>query len=593
MEHAGFSFVSPQYISDREEGDWPLEQTESWLIAHMLGHQWFGGIVNYRSVSQAWLNEGFATYLDTLWSSHHEMPDRLQYEMHYKCRNVAASDSSESGKPMVNRDLADPDDIYEMDGSKIYNKGAWVIHMLRLQLGDERFWLGVRNYLHDHQWQGVETTDLRQALEKVSGRDLEQFFQQWVYGHGVPRLEVSYAWDAVRKLARVTVSQTQNTEAPTPAFAVPLEFCFRVNGNDTNITAELRDARQEFAYPFPTEPKLFCVDPRGALLKTLKVTMPRAFWSEQVRHGPTALTRLLAVEFLGKEPSPETVSTLGQVLTNQFEFWGVRQAAARELGSMQTDEALQALLRAEQSGLGHSKVLATTVQSIGGYIVSRHAHEVALKYANPTQPLGVETSAIQALGHLRATPELTERARGIVLAATAKTSRRSVRHTTFSALHSLDDVSGYETIFALAQPNTDDFRTEAIGLLGQLGRNDELRDRTRAALTEWLYDPDSSAQSAAISALGRLGDPHSISDLERIRTSARDESQRNGAERAIAAINRPENPKQSIAGLLDRLTALEKQIQALEKPLKSPTGPAKPSKEVSKNKKPPIPKSAK
>src|SRR5262249_38299572 len=129
MEHAGFSFVSPFYIGDRDDGDWPLENTESWLIAHMLGHQWFGGVVNYRSVSQAWLNEGFGYYLDTLWTRHREMPDRLEYQMWQKAGGIAGADSSESGKPMVNRDLADVDDVYSFDGGKVYDKGAMGLHM--------------------------------------------------------------------------------------------------------------------------------------------------------------------------------------------------------------------------------------------------------------------------------------------------------------------------------------------------------------------------------------------------------------------------------------------------------------------------------
>src|SRR5262249_44283651 len=147
---------------------------------------WFGGMVNYRSVSQAWLNEGFAILLDSLWTSHTDSPHRFECKMWDTAKQIAVFDTSEAGKPMVNRDLPDPEDVYTFDGSKVYYKGGWVLQMLRHQLGEEVFWRAVAKYLNDHKGRGVETSDLRRSLEEVSGRDLEQFFQQWVYGHGIP-----------------------------------------------------------------------------------------------------------------------------------------------------------------------------------------------------------------------------------------------------------------------------------------------------------------------------------------------------------------------------------------------------------------------
>jgi aminopeptidase N len=569
MEHAGFSFVSPFYIADSDEGDWPLEITESWLIAHMLAHQWFGGVVNYRSVSQAWLNEGFATYLDTLWTSHREMPDRFEYEMWQKARGIAAADSSETGKPMVNRDLEDVEDIYRMDGGKVYYKGAWVLHMLRHQLGNDIFWRGVRNYLHAHEWQSVETTDLRQALEQASGRDLEQFFQQWIYGHGVPRLAVDYSWDVTKKQARVTVRQTQRIDNSTPAFACPLELQFRVAGGDTNFTVDLRGTQHEFTWELPAEPTMFCVDPHEVLLKTLTVNVPRAMLEEEARHGPAALSRMLAIETIGRDDRAADISILGQALKDESEFWAVRRSAAEQLGRMQNEAALRTLLNAEHSGPGNPRVLSAVIEALPNFAIAREAHETVLKYADPKQPLSVETAAIQALGWMRASPELTERGCKLVLAAAQKPSRRYVRLAAFRSLRNLEDTNAYPAVLAMAQPaRGDELRSEAIRLLGRLGRSDELRDQTRAILTTWIEDPEPSAQIAAIGALGELGDPRALADLERLRSGAR-EDVRNAADSALAALRRPEDPGRSLAGLVDRLDTLEKQNQELERKLKS------------------------
>lgn len=569
MEHAGFSFVSPFYITDREEGDWPLEHTESWLIAHMLAHQWFGGVVNYRSVSQAWLNEGFATYLDTIWTSHREMPDRLEYQMWQKAAGIAGSDSSETGKPMVNRDLADPDDIYGMDGGKVYDKGAWVLHMLRHQLGNDIFWGGVRNYLHSHEWHSVETTDLRQALEQASGRDLEQFFQQWVYGHGIPRLVVDYSWDVTKKQARVTVRQTQKIDSTTPAFTCPLELHFQVAGCDTNTTVELRGTHHDFAWQLPAEPTLFCVDPHEALLKTLTVNVPRAMLEEQARHGPTALSRFLALETIGKEGRAADIPLLEQTLKNDSEFWTVRRLVAEQLGRWQNEASLRVLLEVEHGGISNARVLSAVIEAMPNFAVSAEAHETVLKYAEPTQPLEVQTAAIRALGGMRASPEFTDRGRKLVLAAAQKPSRRFVRLAAFGSLRALGDTNAYSAVLAMAQPaRGDELRGEAIRLLGRLGRADELRGSTRMTLTTWLEDPDRPAQLAAIDALGELGDPRSLPDLERLRGGSQADV-RNTAEAAIATLRRPEEPRRSIDGVIDRLDTLERQNQELQKRLKT------------------------
>jgi aminopeptidase N len=489
--------------------------------------------------------------------------------MWQRARQIAAFDTSERGKPMVNRNLADPDDIYTDDGGKVYYKGGWVLHMLRHQLGETVFWRGVAKYLNDHRWQAVETSDLRRALEEVSGRDLEQFFQQWIYGHGVPRLEVDYAWDGLRKRVNITVRQTQKIDAATPAFHTPLDLYFRAAGQDKYVTVELSEARHEFHFDFVSEPVMFGVDPNGGLLKSLAVKMPRALLRETARNGPTALARLMAAEQLEKEAGPDTIQTLAQILQNVSEFWMVRQAAAAVLGKMQTEEGLRALLQAAKQNLGHPRVLAAVVEALGGYIVSAEAHAAVLSYADPNSPLYVELAAMHALGRMRASPDLVSKSLEALQKEARPPARRAVRSAALAALAAREDSRCYDLVFELAQPGRNDLmRDQAITLLGHLGRQESLRERTRNTLTSWLYDPDRSAQAAAIAGLGDLADPRSLTDLERIRASARPESLRKAAQRAMADIARAPDPRQTAIGLAQRLGAIEKQNQELERKLK-------------------------
>jgi HEAT repeat protein len=228
------------------------------------------------------------------------------------------------------------------------------------------------------------------------------------------------------------------------------------------------------------------------------------------------------------------------------------------------------------------RVLAAIIEALGSYTVSVDAHETVLRYAGPEQPLYVQHAAVTALGGLRASPELRQKSREQLARALEPNSRRYVRTAALRALRRMDDPESYNTVLALTKPGLDpDIRNQAITLLGRLGRLLDSRDETRNRLTEWLSDPDRGAQAAAATGLGELKDPRAIADLERINTSARVEGVRTAAREAIESIKRPDDPKASMAAVLDRLTALEKRNQELEKQIKALT-PARPQRSRSR-----------
>jgi aminopeptidase N len=579
MEHAGMSFVDQRYIAAGDDEQVSLESTESIYVSHMLAHQWFGGIVNYRNLSHAWLNEGFAILLDSTWTSHTDSPDRFPCQLWLRAQYLAPFEGRENSQPMVIRTYKEPNDVFHVDGLKVYYKGAWVLHMLRHQLGEEVFWRGVAKYLNDNRWRGVDTADLRKALEETSGRDLEQFFQQWVYGHGLPKLAVDYSWDVAKSQAKVVVRQTQKTDANTPAFSFPLDLFFRTGGERRPITVQVTDTRHEFTFDFPIEPDLFCVDPKGGVLKTLDVSIPRSMLIRQLRHGPTALTRQMAAEALAKPNGPEAVAALQEALRDEGEFWLVRRAAALSLGQLNTPDARLALLAAEAGSIANSRALAAAIEALGRFTTSSEAQDVVLKYAAGHPRLEVQTAAVAALGRMRASPDLVTRSVETLQKALQKPTRRMVRQAAFSAVETLDDPRPFETLVKLAQPGSDDeLRDRAIIALGRLGRRDVLRDRTREMLVAWLDDPDDAAARGAAAGLGRLADPRAIGDLQRVQSSGRPELIRAAAREGIEAIRQPEDPKQATSALLQRLEAIEKKNQELEAKIKELTQKASTSK---------------
>ncbi len=204
-----------------------LDVSSDDLIAHELAHQWFGDLVTCRDWSHGWLNEGFATFMEHVDRESHLGRDEYDYGVKGDGEAYFGEARGRYKRPIVCQDYEAPIDIFDRH---LYEKGACVLHMLRRELGDALFFGGVRAYLTRHRKSVVETRDLMRALEEVSGRSLERFFEQWVYRPGHPELEIKIEHEG--EVLTVTVKQTQGGVPPShggpsgnPDPAVPI-FAF-------------------------------------------------------------------------------------------------------------------------------------------------------------------------------------------------------------------------------------------------------------------------------------------------------------------------------------------------------------------------------
>lgn len=185
------------------------------LIAHEIAHQWFGDSVTESTWSDLWLSEGFATYFAGLFVQRYEGEEAFQGYL----RNASASVfeyEKQKRVPIFDRDT---ESLMELLNANNYQKGAWVLHMLRSNLGDEVFFRGIRAYYEWHKNSVASTEDLRAALEKASGKDLRAFFARWVYDSGHPQYELKWYWLGRREV-RVVLSQKQ----PGNAFVDPIHI---------------------------------------------------------------------------------------------------------------------------------------------------------------------------------------------------------------------------------------------------------------------------------------------------------------------------------------------------------------------------------
>jgi aminopeptidase N len=178
------------------------------LIAHEVAHQWFGDSVTESTWSDLWLSEGFATYFGNLFVQRYEGEDVFQLYMKQAATNVFAFEKKKL-TPIHDRET---EDLMELLNAINYQKGAWVLHMLRSNLGDESFFRGIRDYYAAHKNSTASTEDLRRALEKASSKDLRTFFARWVYDSGHPQYELSWQWSPDKQL-RLELRQLQTGNA--------------------------------------------------------------------------------------------------------------------------------------------------------------------------------------------------------------------------------------------------------------------------------------------------------------------------------------------------------------------------------------------
>jgi aminopeptidase N len=161
---------------------------KSWddIIAHELFHQWFGDLVTIESWANLPLNESFANYAQYLWDEYKYGKDEADYQA-FREKQQYLYESTRKQEPMIRFEYKKPDDMFD---SHSYAKGGRILHMLRRLVGDEAFFESLKEYLHQNAFQNTEIHHLRLAFEKVTGKDLNWFFNQWFLLPGHPELVI-------------------------------------------------------------------------------------------------------------------------------------------------------------------------------------------------------------------------------------------------------------------------------------------------------------------------------------------------------------------------------------------------------------------
>lgn len=331
MENTTASIFMEELLLDEREA---LDSEWDYIIAHELFHQWFGDLVTAESWSNLTLNEAFANYSEYLWNEKRYGQDQADLKLVVEKEGYLAEADAEP-KELIRFNYADAEDLFDAHS---YNKGGLVLHMLRRELGDAAFFKGLNLYLTQHAFQAVEAHDLRLAMERVSGRDLNWFFNQWFFAKGHPELRVEVDYSQPENLL-LRFSQVQDLNE-TPVFQLPITVSWYEGEVRKTRIVEVTKVQQEVVLENDSPVSLVYVNEGQEILMKGNQVMTNAQYLRQFKESQLGVARYEALDSL---VSRDAAEELGVVLPLALEdsFAAIRERGLSLLqGGVQWKETL-------------------------------------------------------------------------------------------------------------------------------------------------------------------------------------------------------------------------------------------------------------
>ena len=528
-----------------------LDYSADGIVAHELAHQWWGDLLTCRDWSHGWLNEGFATYFDLLFKEHDLGADEFRYGVYQNANIYIREDSEDYRRPIVSNVYNQPVDLFDRH---LYEKGALVLHMLRSNLWDELFWKAIHYYCDKNQGRSVTTEDLQRAIEESTGQNMDWFFHQWVYKGGHPEFKVTFEWDEDTYVAQLTVSQTQTPDELTPIFRGPVQVAYVTSQGRKTLKINVSQKEQTFYFPLDEKPRMVQFDPGYWCLKTLDFTKPKEMLMYQVEHDDDVIGRIEAAQGLAKIGGPGCVDALKDAVLNDV-FWGVQVQAAKALGTMTSESAMNALIDCTE--VTHPKARRAVVEALGEFRRGEACKALIPLLEHDASYL-VEAAAAKAISRTKQEGESFDRVTQVL-------GRPSLNDIiTVEALSGLGELKDDRAIpiakewAAYGKPPR--VREAALRCLGKLG---EGKGEVVEYLTDFLDDPWLRARSSAVAALQELKDEKAIQALSRRIPRELDGRVVRRCREAIAAIRRGKDRNDDVKRLREDLEKLREENRKL------------------------------
>ncbi len=475
---------------------------EDGLISHELGHQWFGDLVTTKDWGNIWLNEGFATFLETVWTEQHFGKDEADYDR-WEASRIWNANHNLYTKPIVRHDF---DDSGEFDGN-VYTKGGWVLYMLRHQLGSQQFYAGLKHYLEVNRGKNVMTYDLIKAIEEATHTNVDQFFDQWIYGAGAPKFDVTYTYDETKKQVAMTVKQTQKIEGSVGLFHVPVDVEITSAAGPKLFPIVVTKASETFPFPSESAPQMVLFDKGNQVLKSIEFKKEKKESLYQLKNATEVADRADAAVALAKlKKDDEVAAALGESLRDD-KAYGVRFTAAQMLGQLGDSAAAKQLLQSLDSAK-EPWVRSQIVQALGSI---KDDPAVLAKLESVTKEdssYRARAAALQSLGRLKSPNAFAT----LTSMVTSDSPDNYLRNASLRGLGSLGDDRAVPVLEDWAKPGKDlDSRAAAISSLARLEKGNK---EITSQIAGYLAEDHSQIRFSSVFALGGRGDATAIPALE-------------------------------------------------------------------------------
>jgi len=500
MENATATFLSEWTLHDdiahREFSSDPL-------VAHELAHQWFGDLVTCKDWSNIWLNESFATYLESLYTRKDRGEEEFVYELYSDLRSYL-EEYKRYSRPIVMRVYRDPDELFD---SHSYPKGALVLHTLRNLVGEERFRQALKVYLERYRFGSVDTEDLRKVFEEIVGRDLEWFFDQYVYSSGHPVVKVKPEYDYSEKVLKISIKQDQGQDS-LDIYRIPIRLLIRHQGGEVEKRFFMEERERSVVLELEEPPLYVCPNPDFDAFAVFEVECDVEMLGNMLR-DPHTFCRLLAVEALSKKSGSRVVEILSEALEAEG-FWGIQAEVARALGKIGGDGAKRALLNALKK-IDNPRARRAVVEALGNFRGDEEVARALLAVlSSSSETYYVRASAASSLGKTRVGWAYGELVKYLDTPSHVEIITRGV----IQGLASLGGEESLKVIFSYLERDRHTMvRATAANSLGKFSGR---RDVVERLIEVVRGDPSHRVRMAAISAMEELKYPEFLDVLAEV-----------------------------------------------------------------------------
>ena len=238
------------------------------VVIHEIAHQWFGNSVTEYDWDDIWLSEGFATYFTLLFIEHQYGYDEFMKGLKLSKDKVDSFHKKNPNYTIIHDNLKNMNDV---TSSQTYQKGSWVLHMLRGILGDEFFWQGIKNYYSKFKDLNATTEQFRIVMEEVSDVDLSVFFKQWLYKPGSLKLNGNWKFNNQKKEINLTIEQIQNG---VDLIEMPIEIGVYFDKSRIIKKINLKEKKSIFNIKLDKKPNKIILDPNHWVLMNSNYIVP-------------------------------------------------------------------------------------------------------------------------------------------------------------------------------------------------------------------------------------------------------------------------------------------------------------------------------